>query len=192
MIGLPHRANRSVDETSGSCPLLRITCEQVPNSATKICASKNRIEHDRGEHHGDDIRARHGAVLSKWVDSSSRAGPFQVRFASAPSSGHGTKNCNTGKPESEVDDGQPDERIPHPRPSVTASSVRMSPCTIHGWRPTSIVIQPASIAPTAATPDTAITRSIHGLSKNVSRRFRHRQATTATSPTNAVPIETMT
>ena len=41
---------------------------------------------------------------------------------------------------------------------VTASDTRMTRQTIHGWRPTSVTIQPASRATGAAKPATTAAR----------------------------------
>jgi hypothetical protein len=48
--------------------------------------------------------------------------------------------------------------IQTPFACVTASDVRMTLYTIHGWRPTSVTIQPHSSATTDATPDMAVAR----------------------------------
>src|SRR6476646_6176917 len=63
---------------------------------------------------------------------------------------------------------------PMPLACVTASEVRMTLLTIHGWRPTSVTIQPHSSATIEATPETAVARRNHrvwGMS-----RLRHQLA----------------
>jgi len=51
------------------------------------------------------------------------------------------------------------ENVIHtPLAPVTASLVRITSYTTHGWRPTSVTIQPHSSATTAATPDAATDR----------------------------------
>ena len=53
--------------------------------------------------------------------------------------------------------------------AVAASSTFIISQTIHGWRPTSLTVQPASIATTARTPVLAATRRNHRL-RGMSRR----------------------
>ena len=50
---------------------------------------------------------------------------------------------------------------PTPGRVVTASAVRITPCTIHGWRPTSVTIHPVSMATNAAGPATPAARRNH-------------------------------
>src|SRR3954470_15786674 len=73
---------------------------------------------------------------------------------------------------------------------VTASEVRMIWETIHGWRPTSVMIQPHSSATIADTPESAQARRNHfvcGMS-----RLRHQaQPSQAPRPISSVQIPTI-
>ena len=73
---------------------------------------------------------------------------------------------------------------------VTASLTRNTSCTIHGCRPTSVVVHPASNASTAAGPaTTAIRRNRFESIGLRPRRRRHQNH--GGSSANAVPIPTM-
>jgi hypothetical protein len=73
---------------------------------------------------------------------------------------------------------------------VTAASTRITSYTIHGWRPTSVVIQPAISATTDSGPAATTETSSH--QGNDERRRKNRR-NRYTSPTSAsrVPIPTM-
>jgi hypothetical protein len=58
---------------------------------------------------------------------------------------------------------------------------------MNGCLPTSVVIQPASMATIAATPDTATARRNHGVS-GIRRRRHHDHASHSASSSRAVPI----
>ncbi len=72
-----------------------------------------------------------------------------------------------------------------PLAPVIASSVRMIPWTIHGWRPTSVTIQPASMAMIASTPETATMRRNHTVWGK--SRFRHQEIPNQ-SPRKIIPV----
>ncbi len=72
-----------------------------------------------------------------------------------------------------------------PLAPVIASSVRMIPWTIHGWRPTSVTIQPASMAMIASTPETATMRRNHTVWGK--SRFRH-QEIPSQIPRRIIPV----
>ena len=77
-----------------------------------------------------------------------------------------------------------------PAPGLTASLVRMTPYTIHGWRPTSVVVQPASMAIAAPTPARLAARRNHG-ERGRSRRRHQASSAQAPSSTSAVPMPTI-
>ena len=77
-----------------------------------------------------------------------------------------------------------------PLAPVTASSVRITPWTIQGWRPTSVTIQPHSIATIAAIPETATARRNHGVF-GMSVRRHQTNPNQAPSAISAVPIPTI-
>src|SRR5262245_32964453 len=77
-----------------------------------------------------------------------------------------------------------------PLAPVTASLVRMTSYTTHGWRPTSVTIQPDSRATTAATPETATARRNHGV-RGMSRRRHHAHASHRRRTISALQIPTM-
>ncbi len=77
-----------------------------------------------------------------------------------------------------------------PLAPVTASSVRITPLTIQGWRPTSVTIQPASMATIVATPEIATARRNHGVCGM--SRFRHQtKPNQSPSAISAEPMPTM-
>src|SRR5208283_4655373 len=55
------------------------------------------------------------------------------------------KQCDH-EPEKHIESGVDQERDPEPGTGVTASAVRIRPWMIQGWRPTSVTVQPASMA----------------------------------------------
>ena len=77
-----------------------------------------------------------------------------------------------------------------PLAPVTASSVRITSYTTHGWRPTSVTIQPHSSATIAATPETATARRNQGVF-GMSRRRHHAMPNHSPSPISTVQIPTI-
>ncbi len=61
---------------------------------------------------------------------------------------------------------------------------------MNGWRPTSVVTQPASIASTAAAPETATARRNHG-EAGIRWRRHHVHASHSASSSSAEPIPTI-
>jgi len=71
---------------------------------------------------------------------------------------------------------------------VTAWDTRITSYTIHGWRPTSVVIQPAISATTDSGPAATTAASTHrGSPRRRNRRYRYTSASRASS----VPIPTI-
>src|SRR5262245_12740671 len=62
--------------------------------------------------------------------------------------------------------------------------------TTHGWRPTSVTIQPDSSATTAEMPDTATARRNQGV-RGMSRRRHHAHASHRPRAISAVQMPTM-
>ena len=72
---------------------------------------------------------------------------------------------------------------------VTAASTRITSYTIHGWRPTSVVIHPAISATTDNGPAATTERS-NGRGKDPRRRNRRNKYTSPISASR-VPIPTI-
>jgi hypothetical protein len=71
---------------------------------------------------------------------------------------------------------------------VTACETRCTSYTIHGWRPTSVVIQPAISATTDSGPAASTAHSTgRGRPRFLNRRYRYRSPSSASS----VPMPTM-
>ena len=68
--------------------------------------------------------------------------------------------------------------------------MRITPLTIHGWRPTSVTIQPHSSATIAATPERAHARRNHFVF-GMSRRLHQTNPNQAPRPINTVQIPTI-
>jgi hypothetical protein len=85
--------------------------------------------------------------------------------------------------------------MPSPGIGVTASAVRMTPCTIHGWRPTSVTVHPASRAmkPSGAAMTSARRnrRSSGNATPRPRRRCHQRQAPNNANVAITVPQATM-
>ncbi len=77
-----------------------------------------------------------------------------------------------------------------PGAGLTALATRSTPYTIQGCRPTSVVIQPASVAITAAAPETATARRNQRLAGR-SRRRHQDQASQAPRASRPKPMPTM-
>jgi hypothetical protein len=71
---------------------------------------------------------------------------------------------------------------------VTACGTRCTSYTIHGWRPTSVVIQPAISATTDSGPAAS---TAHSTSLGRPRRRNRRYRYTSPSSASSVPMPTM-
>ena len=159
VVRLPDRPDRVGDQCPRSGALARAARHEVPEPGPEIGAA----EHGVGGHAEpqDDRRQVDGvtraprAVRRGPSGRSSSVPRRQPAPAAASLRAHrrrrsavrGASRCPV-----RVQAHDRDERDPHAACGVTASAVRRSLYTTHGWRPTSVTIQPASRATTAAIP----------------------------------------
>ena len=122
----------------------RAAREQVPHAAAEVRAAGEHVRverqhHDRRENLGKSERVHfHGRASDV-----SRTSDATTATTTAPSPRYSSVKVTIG--------------TTSPGIGVTACAVRMSPCTIHGCRPTSVTIHPASVArkPNGATRTSA-------------------------------------
>ena len=99
-------------------------------------------------------------------------------------------NTHSAIPPSTVNSSTKPPSVSHTWPALTrgllASSVLSSPCTIHGWRPISVITQPAVLIRNGVTP--AKIPNLRNRRDVTSRPLRHSHRPTSANRSRALHV----